>query len=151
MAPQCGYPRLAHPFGSLDLSHIRLIVSPRFPIRNKEDPVTLLPPDLPYTCSQFDPDEERHSDDIKPVFSVPYYGCLPCKQAFQFQRIFSSLLCTPLPCDVRYLYGCPCTQIFLHDLPLSSTLRSSFFVMPNRPETRTQRSIRETTPFLAFL
>jgi len=112
IAARCGHPRLAHPFGRLELTHIRHLVSPRFPIRDGADPSTLFPPDLPYIRAKFHPDDERHPNDTKTVFRLPYYGCLPRKPAYLFQQLF--------PIFAPHLYHTACATyslLYMHANP----------------------------------
>ena len=83
-------PRLAHPFGPLQLEHISHLVSPGFPARNDRPFHLLYPPDLPYIRVDFDPSELRHADDKHDNFL--YYGCLPRYNAFLFQKWFPTYI-----------------------------------------------------------
>ena len=86
IAARCGHPRLTHPFGRLELTHLHYLVSPKFPTRDNETYDNIVPPDLPYIRAVFHSEDERHPEDTKPILLYPYYGCLPRKSAYLFQK-----------------------------------------------------------------
>ena len=115
MAARCGHPRLAHPFGRLELTHLHHLVSPKFPTRDNETYDNIVPPDLPYIQAVFHSEDERHPEDTKPILLYPYYGCLPRKSAFLFQKHYPvyrvHLYYTTVAMYFLFkLHACPKTQ-----------------------------------------
>jgi hypothetical protein len=139
LAARCNHPRLAHPFGQLQLNHMRQLVSPEFPA-NKGLPIrSMFTPDLPYIQVKFDPNEDRHAEDT--VSDFMYFGCLPRKFAYPFLTI--------LPKYTFHLYSATCATYHLFLLHADPALQPK--VDPNAKinwdELLEPHSFREIFPF----
>lgn len=86
LAARCSHSRLSHPFGRLQLTHIRQLASPEFPTLKGTPYHVIFPPDLPYIRANYGPNEERHPEDA--VSDFIYFGCLPRKFAYAFLDTF---------------------------------------------------------------
>jgi len=72
------------------LEGLRHLVQPTYPTIYNKDLFNLHCPELPYLQPEFEQDEPCHPDDTGE--NLPdYFGCLPWKEAFIFQRLYPKL------------------------------------------------------------